>query len=100
MTPASAAYLAIDLGASSGRAVVGTLDGDRMRMHEVHRFRTPLVEESGHLYWDIDALFSEVQRSLTNAVSATPHLSSVSIDSWAVDYVPLDAQGRPVRRPY
>jgi rhamnulokinase len=95
-----AAYLAIDLGASSGRAVVGSLDGARMRMDEVHRFRTPLVEESGHLYWDIEALFAEVQRSLIYAASATPHLRSVSIDSWAVDYVPLDVNGRPIRRPY
>jgi rhamnulokinase len=96
----AAAYLAIDLGASSGRAVVGRLDGPRMRMDEVHRFRTPLVEESGHLYWDIEALFAEVQTSLIHAASANPDLRSVSIDSWAVDYVPLDAEGHPVRRPY
>jgi rhamnulokinase len=95
-----AAYLAIDLGASSGRAVVGSLDGARMRMDEVHRFRTPLVEESGHLYWDIEVLFTEVQRSLIYAAGAYPELRSVSIDSWAVDYVPLDADGHPVRRPY
>lgn len=97
---APSAYLAIDLGASSGRAVLGTLDGCRMQMHEVHRFRTPLVEEAGHLFWDIDALFTEVQRSLIHAVDATPHLRSVSIDSWAVDYVPLGADGRPLRHPY
>ena len=98
--PKPAAYLAIDLGASSGRAVIGTLDGARMRMDEVHRFRTPLVEESGHLYWDVEALFTEVQRSLIYAANATPHLRSVSIDSWAVDYVPLDADGQPLRLPY
>lgn len=97
---APSAYLAIDLGASSGRAVVGTLDGARMRMDEVHRFRTPLIEESGHLYWDVEALFTEVQRSLIGAAVATPHLRSVSIDSWAVDYVPLGADGQPLRRPY
>lgn len=95
-----AAYLAIDLGASSGRAVVGTLEGPRMRMVEVYRFRTPLVEESGHLYWDMEALFTEVQRSLKSATDATPRLRSVSIDSWAVDYVPLDCDGQPLRRPY
>ncbi|MFL5606475.1 MAG: rhamnulokinase family protein [Gemmatimonadaceae bacterium] len=97
---APSAYLAIDLGASSGRAVVGTLDGDRMRMDEVHRFRTPLVEEAGHLYWDVEALLTEVRISLNYAANTTPHLRSVSIDSWAVDYVPLDADGRPLRRPY
>ena len=98
--PGLAAYLAVDLGASSGRAVVGTLDGSRMHMQEVHRFRTPLVEEAGHLWWDIEALFTEVQRSLIRAAEATPHLRSVSVDSWAVDYVPLGADGQPLRRPY
>ena len=98
--PTPSAYLAIDLGASSGRAVVGALDGPRMVMQEVHRFRTPLVEEAGHLYWDIEALFTEVQRSLLRGADATSHLRSVSIDSWAVDYVPLGADGQPLRRPY
>ena len=98
MAPA-AAYLAIDLGASSGRAVVGALDGARMQMEEVHRFRTPLIEESGHLYWDIEGLFDEVQKSLIDAANVAD-LQSVSIDSWAVDYVPLGADGQPLRRPY
>jgi rhamnulokinase len=98
--PSPAAYLAIDLGASSGRAVVGTLDGAKMRMEEVHRFRTPLVEEAGHLFWDVETLFDEVRRSLILAADATPHVRSVSIDSWAVDYVPLGASGQPLRRPY
>lgn len=93
-------YLAIDLGASSGRGVIGTLDGERMVMHEVHRFRTPLVEEDGHLYWDADALWREIQLALRLALDETPQLRSVSVDSWAVDYQPLDASGRPIRRPY
>ena len=96
----AAAYLAIDLGASSGRAVVGVLDGARMRMEEVHRFRTPLIEDGRHLYWDIEALFAEVQRSLIEAVKVVPDLYSVSIDSWAVDYVPLGHDGAPLRNPY
>ena len=93
-------YLAIDLGASSGRGVVGTLDGDRMTMHEVHRFRTPLVEEGEHLYWDVDALWGEIKLALRHALDAGPQLRSVSVDSWAVDYQPLDAAGRAIRRPY
>lgn len=93
-------FLAIDLGASSGRAIVGALDGDRMQVHEVHRFRTPLIEEHDHLYWAIEALWDEVQRSLDNALQLAPELRSVSIDSWGVDYVPLHASGQPARRPY
>ena len=49
------AYLAFDLGASSGRAVLGRLDGAVMRMEEVHRFPTPIIEEGEHLFWDINA---------------------------------------------
>src|ERR1700737_263981 len=83
-------YLAIDLGASSGRAVVGMLDGACMRTKEVHRFSTPLIEERGHLYWDIDVLWTEIRRGLALALQFSPSLRSVSVDSWAVDYVPLD----------
>ena len=93
-------FLAIDLGASSGRAVVGTLDGDSMSMHEVHRFPTPLVEADGHLYWDIDALWLDIRDALMKALAMAPSLRSVSVDSWGVDYVPLDRNGEPVRRPY
>jgi rhamnulokinase len=93
-------YLAIDLGASSGRAVVGTLDGACMRTQEVHRFRTPLVEDGGHLYWDIDVLWGEIQQGVARALRYAPSLRSVSVDSWAVDYVPLDSAASPVRHPY
>lgn len=93
-------YLAIDLGASSGRAIVGTLDGDCMRTEEVHRFRTPIREETGHLYWDIAAMWTEIRRGVSEALSAVPTLRSISVDSWAVDYVPLDEHRVAVRRPY
>src|SRR5256885_809568 len=99
--PNAASYLAVDLGASSGRAVVGTLrDGGVMETREVHRFRTPLVEEGGHLYWDIDALWGEVRAGLACALEAAPALRSVAVDSWAVDYVPLGTDGAPLRKPY
>ncbi|GAC1514258.1 MAG: rhamnulokinase family protein [Gemmatimonadaceae bacterium] len=93
-------YIAIDLGASSGRVVVGTLEGATMAMREVHRFRTPLVEEGTHLRWDIEALWSDVRLGIAHALDAAPAARSISVDSWAVDYVPLDAEGTPVRRPY
>ena len=97
-------YLAFDLGASSGRAVVGTLDGDRVRLSEVHRFRTPLVERGGagggRLVWDLDALWHEVRTGLTLALQLAPGLRSVSVDSWAVDYVPLGEGGEALRDPY
>ena len=94
-------YLAVDLGASSGRAVLGTLGGGgRMTTCEVHRFPTPLVEDAGRLLWDVDALWAEVRTGLARALAEAPALRAVSVDSWAVDYVPLDAAGRALRRPY
>jgi len=93
-------FLAFDLGASSGRAVLGTLDGDRMRMDVVHRFETPMAEEGEHLFWDIDGLWEELTTGFAQAREAAPGLRSVSVDSWAVDYVPLDANGTPLSRPY
>ena len=93
-------YLAIDLGASTGRAVLGTLDGSAMRMHEIHRFGTPMIERDGHLFWDIDAMWREIEAAVAQAFEIGRPLRSISVDSWAVDYVPLDAKGAALRNPY
>lgn len=98
--PGPPTYLAFDLGASGGRAILGTLDGDRMRMEEVHRFPTPTAEEGGHLFWEVEALWEELTKGLALALEASPGLRALSVDSWAVDYVPLDGAGSPLRRPY
>lgn len=100
MSVARPTYLAIDLGASSGRAVVGALDEDGMHVDEVHRFRTPLNDEHGALRWDLPALTDDVLRSLSNGLDWSPELRSVSVDSWGVDYVPLAADGTLVRDVY
>ena len=104
MAPTPPSYLAIDLGASSGRAVLGTLqrlpEGWRVATREVHRFRVPMIEQAGHLYWHVDALWDELRTALAGALDTAPTLRSVSVDSWAVDYVPLGADGAPLRLPY
>ncbi len=95
-----AQYLAFDLGASSGRAVLGTLEGGRMQMDEVHRFPTPLLKEGGSLWWDLESLWFDLEVGLEKALASAPGLRSLSVDSWAVDYVSLDAAGALLRRPY
>ncbi|MEO8622145.1 MAG: rhamnulokinase family protein, partial [bacterium] len=101
MTPSNAgSHLAIDLGASSGRAVIGTLDGAVMRMEEIGRFRTPLLERDGHLFWDVDSMWADVQAAVATAFASGRPLRSISVDSWAVDYVPLDADGKRLRLAY
>ena len=93
-------YLAFDLGASSGRAMLGTLGDGRMHLEEIHRFETPLREEQEQLVWDLGALWQEVRLGLALARERAPRLKSLSVDSWAVDYVPLGADGQPLRNPY
>ncbi|MEX0599423.1 MAG: rhamnulokinase family protein [Rhodothermales bacterium] len=93
-------FLAFDLGASTGRAVLGTLSDRRMHMDVVHRFDTPIVEEGEHIQWDVDVLWDELRAGLRAALDEAPGIRSVSVDSWGVDYVSLDASGRPTRDPY
>ncbi len=100
MTPQPATYLAFDLGASSVRAILGTLEGDRLRLEDIHRFQTPIIEAGERLYWDLDALWRELNVGLEHALQSTPSLRSLSVDSWGVDYVPLDDDGKPVRNAY
>jgi rhamnulokinase len=100
MSDAATRYLAVDLGASSGRVVLGTLEGDVMHLEELHRFVTPLVEEGGHLYWDIERMWDEIRLGVARGLMHGRAIRSISVDSWAVDYVPLDTAGEPLRRPY
>jgi rhamnulokinase len=93
-------YLAFDLGASASRAVLGTLDGDVLAMTDVHRFATPVLEIEDHLFWDLAAMWSELHAGLEMARAAAPGLRSVSVDSWGVDYVALDASGAPIGNPH
>ncbi len=96
----SPAYLAFDLGASSSRAILGILEDGKMLMQTLHRFETPILEKGGSLYWDIDALWNDMQTGLEKALNAAPGLKSLSVDSWGVDYVRLDAAGKPIDLPF
>lgn len=76
--------LAFDIGASSGRAVVGQFDGSKLTMKEVHRFINGTVKIHNHLYWDIPRLFDEMQTGLKEAMNLMS-IESFGIDTWAVD---------------
>ena len=93
-------HLAFDLGAGSGRAMLGTLADGRLDMEEVHRFPTPLRERGDRLTWDLEALWAEIRTGYEHARRRAPALASLSIDSWGCDYVPLDRHGVPLRDPY
>ena len=82
-------YLAIDIGASSGRHIVGWMENGVLRTEEVYRFPNSVQRVDGHLEWDIDSLFANVKQGLREAFAKYPNIESLSIDTWAVDYVLL-----------
>ncbi|RKL66864.1 rhamnulokinase [Salipaludibacillus neizhouensis] len=82
--------IAVDIGASSGRLIAGSLEAGKLKLEEVHRFNNELIKKGDHFCWDIDKLFSEIKTGLKecHAKGITP--SSIGIDTWAVDFVLLD----------
>ena len=89
----TATYLAYDLGASSGRAVVGRFDGARIALEEVHRFSNGPIPVSDGLYWDVLRLFQEMIQGLRRCVQACgKDLMGIGIDTWGVDFALLDGR--------
>ncbi|MBR0218152.1 MAG: rhamnulokinase [Clostridia bacterium] len=80
-------FLAIDIGASSGRHIVGWMENGDIRTNEVYRFPNGVAETDGHLTWDIDALERHVRTGIEEALKEFPQIKSLSIDTWGVDYV-------------
>lgn len=79
-------YLAVDLGAESGRGLIGRFDGERLNLEEVHRFPNGPVRMLDTLYWDLPRLFDEVKTALRKAGAAYPGLDGVGVDTWGVDF--------------
>jgi rhamnulokinase len=89
--------LAFDYGASSGRAVMGSFDGSVLGTEEIHRFSNDPVLAGGTLYWDILRLFHEMKQGLLK--SRSHNISSIGIDSWAVDFGLIDENGKLIGNP-
>ena len=82
-------FLAIDIGASSGRHIVGWMKDGEIQTEEVYRFPNGVREENGHLVWNVRGLFANVVRGILEAFKQFPEIESLSIDTWGVDYVLL-----------
>jgi len=95
-------HIAVDLGAQSGRIVIGTLrDQKRLEIREIHRFANEMVEVNGHLHWDIHRLFSEIKQGFEICVRQHDDpVSSIGIDTWGVDFVLIDRLGKFIGLPY
>ena len=86
-------YLAIDIGASSGRHILAHLEENRMVLEEVHRFPNGMVEKDGEHVWDVDELFRQIKLGLKKCAQLGKIPVSVGVDTWGVDFVLLDGDG-------
>lgn len=92
--------LAFDFGASSGRAILGRFDGERIGLEEVYRFPNEPVWVNEHFYWDMLRLWHEVKTGLRKALSLGIEISAIGVDTWGVDYGLLDKKGRLLANPH
>ena len=90
--------LAFDFGASSGRAIIGCFDGEKITLEEVHRFSNDPVSVGGTVYWDVLRLFYEIKQGIIKARMAGG-FDSIGIDTWGVDFGLIDAEGKLMENP-
>ena len=90
--------LAIDFGASSGRAIIGSFDGKKITLEEIHRFSNDPVSVNGTTYWDVLRLFHEIKQGLIKA-KGYGKISSIGIDTWGVDFGLIDKYGQLLENP-
>lgn len=83
-------YLAIDIGASSGRHILGYIDNGRLKLEEIHRFENYITNQNSTLVWDIEHLLNEVKKGIVKCKEIGKIPCTVAIDTWGVDYVLLD----------
>ena len=98
-SPKALHLAAIDLGATSGRVILGTWKNQKLSLKEVHRFPNSFQSLNGHDYWNVAGLWNEILAGLRAAVAALPKgatLASVGVDTWGVDYALVNDAGRLV----
>ncbi|HKJ42493.1 MAG TPA: FGGY family carbohydrate kinase, partial [Sunxiuqinia sp.] len=94
-------YLAFDLGASSGRAILGTLENGKLQLTEVHRFENQMQYINGHFFWNIFTLFSELKTGLKKCIQEHGvQPESIGVDTWGVDFVHLNKEGMIISLPF
>ena len=93
-------YLAVDIGASSGRHILGWIENDKLVIEEIHRFSNGVEKQGDALCWDLDRLFEEVLYGMAVCRKIGKIPCSIGIDTWAVDYVLLNDEGRPAGKTY
>lgn len=93
-------YIAIDLGAESGRVMLGAVGDGRIAIEEVYRFPNGPITEEGALRWDFSTLMGHIKTGISKAVQVQPNVASIGIDTWGVDFGLLDEKGTLLENPY
>ncbi len=93
-------YLAFDLGASSGRAIMGHYDGETIKLEELHRFANGPITVGDGLFWDFNTLFAEIKEGLRKALATGQTIDGIGIDTWGVDVCYLGADGKLIGLPH
>ncbi|MCC8145170.1 MAG: rhamnulokinase [Bacteroidales bacterium] len=92
-------YLALDLGAASGRAIVGSVYHGKIRLDEVHRFTNKQIKVNNTLYWDILHLFDHIKQGISAAFKKGYNIQGLAVDTWGVDFGFIDARGNLISNP-
>jgi rhamnulokinase len=92
-------FFAVDLGATSGRTIIGTLNDGQISLDELTRFDNNLIETGGHVYWDIYALYNEIIKGLKLVARRGINIQSIGIDTWGCDFVFVGKDGALLRNP-
>ena len=93
-------YIAVDLGAESGRIMLGIVSADKIRLEEIHRFANGPVKQNGALRWDFSRLMSEIKTGIGKAAKESGDIAGIGVDSWGVDFGLLDDNGNLIENPY
>ena len=94
-------YIAVDLGAESGRVMLGSVSDNKLELKEIHRFSNTPLEQDNSLRWDFNKLFSEIKIGLAKAIKNTnTKISGIGVDSWGVDFGLIDKNGNLIENPY
>ena len=94
-------YIAVDLGAESGRIILGSVSAEKIALEEIHRFSNGPIEDNGSLRWDFNRLLGEIKTGIAKAAKAArTQVWGIGIDSWGVDFGLLDADGNLIENPF
>ena len=94
-------YIAVDLGAESGRVMLGSVSDEKLVLEEIHRFGNGPIEQNDSLRWDFERLLTEIKAGIAKAAKAAPaQIWGIGIDSWGVDFGLTDADGKLIDNPY